>query len=535
MMLSRSLAVPATALLASLFCTPALAQLYTDCNPLNATCDADPALGTAHTFIFNSSPPTGTFKNTAGTVDYTADTGAGFTVSKKGESPTIISNFYFFWGRTEVIMRAATGTGIISSIVWSSDVLDEVDWEFMGGNITHAETNYFGKGRQDFQNAIYYPVDGGDVQNDWHNYTNVWTNESLKWYIDGSLVRTLLPAQANNSDNYPQTPMKLSLGIWAGGDSEQPQGTIDWAGGVTNYDDGPFTMYVKSARVEDFSSGKEYSYGDNSGDWTSIKIATGNSTAVDAINTKPESADAGSVSEKWEGLSSSAKSGVYAGAAGVGAVMIAALFFYYFRQRRRGQREAALAAQRMEQDRLELERFKKEGRDPDALGYEGAEYDAATMGKSANVNTAVYSMPGNGSDNDSRSNSLQSAHGMPEAAAGWDATGSNMHSPMPLIQNNGPARNNSFGPFSQSPGMPNSFPPPTSPPNGSRSFSSPGAQMRMGSPGPQNGGYQSLDHVQSPTMMQPENRSFSAPRAPGGGYGGGDGYFDGNGNGNGYR
>lgn len=252
--------------------SPVSGQLYTDCNPLNATCAPDPAFGTAHTFNFNATPPTGTFNTTAGTVDYSSANGAAFTINKKGESPTLISNFYFFFGRTEVHLKAAPGTGIISSIVWSSDVLDEVDWEFMGGNTTHASTNYFGKGQPDFHNADYHPVNGG-VQDDYHNYTCVWTKEQLDWYIDSEHIRTLLAKDANNTLSYPQTPMKLSLGIWAGGDPDQPKGTIEWAGGVTDYAQ-PYSMYVKSASVEDYSTGKEYSYGDNSGTWESIKIAT---------------------------------------------------------------------------------------------------------------------------------------------------------------------------------------------------------------------------------------------------------------------
>jgi hypothetical protein len=66
--------------------------------------------------------------------------------------------------------------------------------------------------------------------------------------------------------------MTLRLGNWAGGDKTQPQGTIDWAGGPTDYSKGPFTMSVKSVRVEDYSSGKEYTYTDKSGSWESIKV-----------------------------------------------------------------------------------------------------------------------------------------------------------------------------------------------------------------------------------------------------------------------
>lgn len=45
---------------------------------------------------------------------------------------------------------------------------------------------------------------------------------------------------------------------------------LDWAGGTTDYSAGPYTMYLKSLKVTDYSTGSSYSYGDESGDWTSI-------------------------------------------------------------------------------------------------------------------------------------------------------------------------------------------------------------------------------------------------------------------------
>lgn len=235
-------------------------------------CPPDPAFGIEnHLFTFNATPDSAIWYPKNGKVTYTPDKGAAFTINKKGESPTIETNFYFFFGRTEVWLKAASGRGIISSIVWLSDCLDEVDWEFMGGNVTHAQSNYFGKGQPDYKNAIYHPVDAG-VQDDYHNYTTVWTKDQMDFYIDGNLVRVLFPKDANNTYNYPQTPMRLSLGIWAGGDPDLPKGTREWAGGDTDYSKGPFTMYVKSAMVSDFSSGKEYVYTDRSASWQSIKI-----------------------------------------------------------------------------------------------------------------------------------------------------------------------------------------------------------------------------------------------------------------------
>lgn len=273
--MSRRLFTTAVALLASaaLYVQDAAAQVTTDCQPLNTTnCPADPAFGMDYNFHFNATPPSGTWDTTAGTVSYSADKGAAFTINKQGDSPTIRSHFYIFFGRVEVLMKTAPGRGVISSVMLLSDDLDEIDWEFFGGNTTHAETNYFGKGMQDYHNAIYYPVNGG-VQADYRNYTIWWTKDALDFYIDGQKRRTLLPKEANNTQNYPQTPMRISLGIWAGGDPKLAQGTREWAGGDTDYSQAPFTMYVKSAQVTDFSSGKEYSYGDQSGSWQSIKIA----------------------------------------------------------------------------------------------------------------------------------------------------------------------------------------------------------------------------------------------------------------------
>jgi len=63
----------------------------------------------------------------SGNVEF-GDDGAEFTVAKKGDAPTIDTDFYFLFGKAEVELKAAPGTGIVSSIVLESDVLDEIDW-----------------------------------------------------------------------------------------------------------------------------------------------------------------------------------------------------------------------------------------------------------------------------------------------------------------------------------------------------------------------------------------------------------------------
>ena len=64
---------------------------------------------------------------TADNVTFTSE-GAEFIITAEGQAPTIETDFYFFFGKAEVVMKAAAGTGICSAIVLESDVLDEIDW-----------------------------------------------------------------------------------------------------------------------------------------------------------------------------------------------------------------------------------------------------------------------------------------------------------------------------------------------------------------------------------------------------------------------
>lgn len=195
-------------------------------------------------------------------------------------------------------MKAAPGTGIVSSAILESDDLDEIDWEWLGGTATEVETNYFGKGNTSTYDRETY-VQMADSQADFHNYTIVWTKETTTWMIDGESVRTLAYADANGGSNYPQTPMRVKLGIWAGGDPSNPEGTIQWAGGETNYDEGPFTAYIQSVSITNYNPANSYTYGDLTGSADSIVLGdtdvnTTTTTTNSGSTGSDSSADAGS-------------------------------------------------------------------------------------------------------------------------------------------------------------------------------------------------------------------------------------------------
>ncbi|KAE8371883.1 concanavalin A-like lectin/glucanase domain-containing protein [Aspergillus bertholletiae] len=257
----------AVALVAQL-CT---AQTYTSCNPLKKTCPSDAGL-VNYTLSTDFTSGDSAFKywnTTSGTVTSTS-LGAEFSIKESGDAPTIQSEFYIFFGYVEMKMRAANGTGIISTLVLESDDLDEIDWEQVSTYDTQIQTNYFGKGNTtSYDRATTVTV--STPEETFHTYAVNWTSSKIEWLVDGSVVRTLNYADALDGENYPQTPCRIKIGIWAGGDSSNSEGTIEWAGGETDYDDSPFTMYVESIKVINYNPAKSYTYTDKTGSYTSIK------------------------------------------------------------------------------------------------------------------------------------------------------------------------------------------------------------------------------------------------------------------------
>ncbi|OAL35432.1 hypothetical protein AYO20_05282 [Fonsecaea nubica] len=248
------------------------AQTYSSCNPLlQSGCPADPALGRTVDvdFTAGSSSEFGA----SGAVSYTSD-GAAFTISQHGDAPTLSSNWYIMFGHVDYVVKAAPGTGIVSAAILQSDCLDEIDWEWIGGDNTQAQSNYFGKGitTTGYNRGAFHGAPNN--HDEFHTYSIDWTADQIVWSIDGTTVRVMTQDQAE-AGQYPQTPMYVKLGTWAGGDSSNPEGTIQWAGGVTDYSAGPFTMYVRSVHVTDYSTGSQYTYSGTSGTWQSISSTGG--------------------------------------------------------------------------------------------------------------------------------------------------------------------------------------------------------------------------------------------------------------------
>ncbi|KAJ9164609.1 Concanavalin A-like lectin/glucanase [Coniochaeta hoffmannii] len=267
MVTARLLRIATTALLTTI----TSAQTWSSCNPLySSSCPEDTALGMSIHVDFTKGA-VNSFVASGGAPTYDSS-GAKFTVAKSGDAPQLTSLFYIMFGRVEFTMKSAPGAGIVSSLVLQSDDLDEIDMEWLGADDTEVQTNYFGKGQTTTYNRGQFNP-AANNQGEYITYTIDWTADRIVWSVGGTVVRTL---SYNDADGqYPQTPMQVKFGSWSGGDPANPPGTISWARGPTDYSKGPFSMYVKSLVVTDYSTGKSYRYGDTTGTWQSIVAVDG--------------------------------------------------------------------------------------------------------------------------------------------------------------------------------------------------------------------------------------------------------------------
>ncbi|PKS12873.1 hypothetical protein jhhlp_000213 [Lomentospora prolificans] len=253
------------------------AQTYTDCDPTKKTCPADPAVGGDFTIDFTKGKNSFFALADGTTLTYDKEKGAVFSIANEKQAPTISSPGYIFFGKLEVDLIAAPGAGIITSIVLQSDCLDEIDWEWLGGSPDEVQTNYFSKGdTSTYDRGGVHAVSASTST--FHTYTIEWTKDALTWSIDGNAVRTLTYADAKGGKEYPQTPMQVKLGTWVAGRSDAPEGTVQWAGGLANFDNGPSNGYYKRVVVDDYMGGnkaaKSYVYSDRTGTWQSITVDT---------------------------------------------------------------------------------------------------------------------------------------------------------------------------------------------------------------------------------------------------------------------
>jgi beta-glucanase (GH16 family) len=78
-----------------------------------------------------------------------------------------------------------------------------------------------------------------DTFGSFHDYGIEWTPDAITWSVDGQVKRVKKKSDTwNATDNryhYPQTPSRVQLSLWPAGLPSNGEGTINWAGGLVDW------------------------------------------------------------------------------------------------------------------------------------------------------------------------------------------------------------------------------------------------------------------------------------------------------------
>jgi len=148
---------------------------------------------------------------------------------------TLNSTYLMHYGTVSAKLKANPVGGVVTAFITMSPVGDEIDWEMVGKDVHHAQSNYF------WSELIVYGVNGGihnvpggGIAAEFHTYKIEWTPDSITWAIDNQTVRTSLRKDTfkQGQFRFPSTPSYIQLGIWDGSGSS---GTAQWSNGPIDW------------------------------------------------------------------------------------------------------------------------------------------------------------------------------------------------------------------------------------------------------------------------------------------------------------
>jgi hypothetical protein len=190
------------------------------------------------------------------------------------------STHYVWYGKISATLTTSQGAGVVTAFIMMSDVRDEIDFEFVGTDTEHVQSNYYSQGITNYNNGANISVSNTVTTK--HTYTIDWSPDELKWIVDGKTMRTKKRSETWNATanryDYPQTPSRVMLSLWPAGLPTNGKGTIDWAGGLIDWNspymqNGYYYAMFEDVNVEcyqppsgaKFSGGRAYVYSDQAG------------------------------------------------------------------------------------------------------------------------------------------------------------------------------------------------------------------------------------------------------------------------------
>lgn len=193
--------------------------------------------------------------------------GAALTMAEGTVGTLLASTFYVWYGKICATMSTSQGQGVVTAFIMMSDVKDEIDFEFIGDDVSNAQSNWYSQGVTNCKLPIHFyntlltnspdqnmeklAVD--DTAAKAHEYCIDWTEDQLSWSVDGKVGRTVKRSDSWNATagrfDYPQTPSRVMLSLWPAGLPSNGKGTIEWAGGEIDWDSKYMTNGMYAALV----------------------------------------------------------------------------------------------------------------------------------------------------------------------------------------------------------------------------------------------------------------------------------------------
>lgn len=124
------------------------------------------------------------------------------------------SNEAYHYGRYEVIMQPAKGSGIVTAFFtytgpWFGDPHDEIDIEFVGTETTQIHFNYFRNGKSIKPATFDLPFDAAARP---HLYAFEWRPDGITWFVDGVPYYATEPGDTA----IPKAAGKVMFSAWTG-------------------------------------------------------------------------------------------------------------------------------------------------------------------------------------------------------------------------------------------------------------------------------------------------------------------------------
>ncbi|KAJ3513519.1 hypothetical protein NLJ89_g2906 [Agrocybe chaxingu] len=165
------------------------------------------------------------------------------TLTETNGGTRISTTRYVHYGTITAKLKTGRWGGVVTAFITMSDIKDEIDWEFPGAATTEAQSNYFWQGVIPTPSVGETHRDLTDTFSNYHDYTIDWQPETLTFSIDGSVVRTVRKSETFDSAgiaHYPVTPSRVQFSIWPAGIAGSAQGTVDWAGGMIDWNNADY-------------------------------------------------------------------------------------------------------------------------------------------------------------------------------------------------------------------------------------------------------------------------------------------------------